>query len=182
VAGQGPRKIVAGPNNTLWTTLDNPGSPTDSKIARVTGVEPPPPPPPEPTPPEPTPDTTPPPPPPPDKTAPVISAVSLTKTSARVRLTFTLSEPATLKIDVSRAARGQRHGKSCLKPNVRRKKAKRCTRWLRVRALGGNGVAGLNTIQLNTGKLRKGSYRVVFSATDAAGNRSVRVTRTFRIR
>ena len=182
VTGQGPRQIVAGPNNTLWTTLDNPSTPTDSKIARVTGVEPPPPPP-DTTPPDQTPTTTPPPPPPPpDKSAPVISLVTLAKTATRVRLNFTLSEPAALKIDLARAARGQRHGKSCLKPNARRKKAKRCTRWLRVRALGGNGTAGPNTIQLNTRKLRKGRYRVVFSATDAAGNRSARVTRTFRIR
>ncbi len=32
----GPRKVAAGPNNTLWVTLD-----TQEKVARVTGVEPP---------------------------------------------------------------------------------------------------------------------------------------------
>jgi virginiamycin B lyase len=178
---QGPRQIVAGPNNTLWTTIDKPGDAPNSKIARITDVTLPvvtPPPTGELPPPEQSPTTNPP---PPDKAPPAITNISLAKTSARVRLMFTMSEQATLKIDLSRAARGQRHGKSCLKPNARRKKAKRCTRWLRVRALGGNGSAGLNTIQLNTRKLRKGRYRVVFSATDAAGNRSAPVTRTFRV-
>lgn len=94
---------------------------------------------------------------------------------------FTLSERATLKIDLSRAARGQRRGKKCLKPSPRRRKAKRCTRYVRVRALGGNGGAGLNTIQLPTRKLVSGRYRVVFTATDAAGNRSAPVTRTFKV-
>jgi streptogramin lyase len=35
-ANVGPRKIAAGPNNTLWVTLDD-----QEKVARVTGVEPP---------------------------------------------------------------------------------------------------------------------------------------------
>jgi streptogramin lyase len=35
-ANVGPRKITAGPNNTLWVTLDD-----QEKVARVTGVEPP---------------------------------------------------------------------------------------------------------------------------------------------
>jgi streptogramin lyase len=35
-ANVGPRKVAAGPNNTLWVTLDD-----QEKVARVTGVEPP---------------------------------------------------------------------------------------------------------------------------------------------
>ena len=181
VAGQGPRKIVAGPNNTLWVTLDKPGDAPNSKIARITGVEPQPPPPapPDTTPTDQTPTITPP---PPDKTPPAITNVSVKKAAKTVRLTFTLSEAATMKIDLARAARGQRHGKSCLKPNARRKKARRCTRYVRIRALAGNGAPGLNTSQLSTGKLRAGRYRVVFTATDAAGNRSAPVTRRFTVR
>lgn len=178
VAGQGPRQIVAGPNNTLWATIDKPGDSANTKIARIAGVELPPPPTGQ-TPTGQTPTTTPP---PPDKTAPLITNVALIKTAARVRVNFTLSEAGTLKIELARAARGQRHGKRCLKPSARRKRAKRCTRYLRIRALGRTGTAGLNRIDLNTRELRAGRYRVVFSATDAAGNRSAAVTRTFTIR
>jgi streptogramin lyase len=183
VAGQGPRQIVTGPNNTLWATLDKPADPASSKIARITGVEPPPVTNPtgDPSPTgDPTPQTTPPPP-PPDKTPPAITGISLAKTATRVRVLFTLSEQATLKIDLLRAARGQRRGKSCLRPSPRRRKAKRCTRYVRVRALAGNGVAGPNTIELSTRKLVSGRYRVVFTATDAAANRSPAVTRSFKV-
>lgn len=43
-AGAAPRQLAAGPSDTLWVTLDYPGTPTETKVARVTGVSPAPPP------------------------------------------------------------------------------------------------------------------------------------------
>lgn len=43
------------------------------------------------------------------------------------------------------------------------------------------GKAGANTVKVATRKLRRGSYRLVVTATDAAGNRSVKRL-AFRVR
>jgi virginiamycin B lyase len=186
VTGQGPRQIVAGPNNTLWATLDKPGDTANSKIARITGVEPPPPPPPPPeaTPPDQTPATTPP---PPDTTPPAITAASLSKTRIRagtrsISFRFTLSEPASLKLTLSRAVAGKRRGKSCVKPTRRLRRAKRCTRFVRVRTASGSGTTGAISLAISTKRLRRGRYRAVLEATDAAGNKALPVTRRFTVR
>jgi streptogramin lyase len=183
VTGQGPRQIVAGPNNTLWATLDKPGDVANSKIARITGVETPPPPPPEPAPSEQTATT----PPLPDTTPPAITAASLSKTRIRagtrsVSLRFTLSEPASLRLTLSRAAAGKRRGKGCVKPPPRLRRAKRCTRFVRVRVASGNGTGGAISLAISTRRLRPGRYRVVLDATDAAGNKALPVTRSFTVR
>jgi virginiamycin B lyase len=44
VTNRGPRQITKGPGDTLWVTLDVPGSATNDAVARVTGVGPEPPP------------------------------------------------------------------------------------------------------------------------------------------
>jgi virginiamycin B lyase len=174
VAGQGPRQIVAGPGNTLWATLDNPGTPANSKIARITGVGPPPAPPPPPadTPPVLT---------PPDATAPLVTAAKLSKTAKAVTMRFTLSEPGTATLVLSRREAGRRRGKACVRPAHRLRKARRCTRLVRVRTITTAASAGANTIQVKTRTLRKGSYSAALTVSDAAGNRSAPVTRTFKI-
>jgi streptogramin lyase len=187
VVGQGPRQITAGPGNTLWATLDKPGDSAATKIARITGVDPPVVDP-GPTPgggtidPTPTGAT----PPPPDTTPPAITLASLSKTVIRagtraIQLRFTLSEPAAVKLTLSRAAPGKRRGKTCVKPTARLRKARRCTRFVRVRAVSTNAIAGQNTLQISTRRLRIVRYRVVLAAADAAGNRAVPLSRTFNI-
>jgi streptogramin lyase len=178
VAGQGPRQIVTGPNNTLWATLDKPGDAANSKIARITGVEPPPAPAtPVTTPPaEQTPATTPP---PPDRAPPAITGVSLLKGRTAVVLRFTLGEPAAVKLTLLRAATGKRRGKSCVKPAPRLRRARRCTRFVRVRTVSKSAPVGANAIKLATRRLHKGRYRLVLSAVDAAGNVAAPVSRSF---
>jgi streptogramin lyase len=173
VAGQGPRQIAAGPGNTLWVTLDNPAA---SKIARITGVDPPPAPAPPPPPGDQSPVAA-----PPDITAPVVTAVRLSKTTKTVTLRFTLSEPGTATLVLSRRAAGKRRGKACVKATHKLRKAKRCTRLVRIRTISTAATAGVNTIRIKTRSLRKGGYRAALTVSDAVGNRAAPITRKFKI-
>jgi streptogramin lyase len=184
VSGQGPRQITAGPGNTLWATLDNPSDPAEpnSKIARITGVEPPP------TCGGPGPGgggpgggT-----PPPDTTPPTVSAVGLSKTKVplgtkSISLRFTLSEPGTATVVLSRRAPGKRRGKSCVKPTRKLRKAKACTRLVRLKNLSLNAIAGQNTAKLSLRGRRRGHYVVALTVADTVGNRAAPVTKTLRI-
>ena len=178
VAGQGPRQIVAGPGNTLWATLDKPGDAPNSKIARITGVElPPAPPPPVENPPVETPPTTTETP-APDKTAPVLTLVSLSAGTLR----FTSSEAGTVRVVVSRKAVGKRSRGRCVKPTKKLRKAKGCTRLVRVRTLSAAVIAGKNSVRIPTGKLAAGRYTVTVRVTDAAGNESKPSNKAFTVK
>ena len=183
VSNQGPRQITAGPGNTLWATLDKPGDTAASRIARITGVDPP-----VLTPvdaPTGTPGagggST-----PRDTVPPVLSAVRLSKTSfaagARTAtIRFTSSEPATARLVLSRRLAGRRRGRACVKPTRALRRAGRCTRVVRVRTLSLAGKAGANTIELPVRGLAPGSYSAVLTVTDAAGNPAAPITRTFTV-
>jgi hypothetical protein len=147
--------------------------------------------------------TTEPPGPGPDVTAPVLSGLRLSRSvfaaasrggsiaAARrapvgTTVRYTLSEPATVAFTVQRAVRGRRAGRRCVRPTRRNGRAKRCTRYVRVR--GGFSRAsstGLNrftfTGRLGGLKLTPGRYRLVARARDAAGNRSAPKRVAFRI-
>jgi streptogramin lyase len=179
VTGQGPRQITAGPNNTLWTTLDNPGSlGVDSEIAKISGVETPP-----------TgggPNNPPPPPPPPDTTPPAITGAALSKTKVRagttsVTLRFTVNEAGTATVVISKRLKGRRSGKRCVKPTRKLRKARRCTRLKRVKKVQVATTAGANSVKLRIKTLTRGSYGVALTAADAAGNRTKPVTRTLSV-
>jgi hypothetical protein len=104
-----------------------------------------------------------PPPPAPDRTAPVISSLTVSPRRFRVRTTFRyrLSEGGTVKFTISRKGRG------------------------RIGSLTQQGMAGANKkrFERRIGKrrLRRGAYRLTVVATDAAGNRSRRKRVNFRI-
>jgi len=183
VTGQGPRQLTAGPGNTLWVTLDKPGDPAATKIARVTGVDPPPPPVQDPPPGDPPPGAAAP---PPDVTAPIVTGARLSRTTLAVGvrnivLRFALSEPATVRLRLSRRAVGRRRGRACVRPTPRLRKARRCTRLVRVRTSSAAGVSGLNAIRIATRRLAPGTYVVVLTVADAAGNRASPITRRFTI-
>jgi streptogramin lyase len=180
VSGQGPRQITAGPNNTLWATLDNPAEPGNSQIAKISGVEPPP--------------TgggggggpsgggTP----PPDTTPPVVSAVSLSKTKVpfgtkTVTLRFTVNEGGTAKLVFSRRLPGKRRGTACVKPTRKLRKAKKCTRFLRLKTIQAGAVTGQNKIRLGIKSRPAGSYSATLTVADTAGNRAAPLTRRLTI-
>ena len=172
VSGQGPREITAGPGNTLWTTLDNPGDSTKSKIARVTGV----------TAPTGGGGSTA----PGDTTPPTVNGAGLSRTSlpagtARLTLRFGLSEAGTAKVALSRRTGGRRRGKACVAPRRSLRRAPACTRLISVRTVTKAVAIGGNAIALSTRTLPAGSYRVTLTVTDAAGNRAPALTRSFTV-
>jgi hypothetical protein len=183
LAGRGPRQITAGPNNTLWTTLDDPGDDTQSLIAKISGLQPP---------------TTAgggggggggggTPPPPPDTTAPVVTGLKLSKTKIRrgtktITLRFTSTEAGTAQVILNRRLPGRRRGAACVQPTHRLRKAKRCTRNVRVRTIRQSVVAGANTIRLTVKGLPVGRYVVALLDLDAAGNQATTPALTLTIR
>jgi YVTN family beta-propeller protein len=108
---------------------------------------------------------------PPDEVAPKLSDVKVIRRKRRRALRVTLSEPATLRVAVSRrrAAR-ERSGR-----------AARARRFARLRVLRRQLGSGTSRVPLR--RLRRGGrYRLVIRASDPAGNRSARKTARFRVR
>ena len=175
-----PRRIIQGANNTIWVILERPGE-LFSRIARISGVET------------------------PDSTAPAFTKLKLTNTTFKVgtkktalvaktkkkpaktgtTLSYTLSENATASIAVQKAVAGRKSGKSCVKPTAKLKKAKKCTRYATVKTLTRLQLAGANKVafsgRIGNTKLKPGKYRFSITGTDARGNTSLAVKKSFRI-
>ena len=102
-------------------------------------------------------------------------------------VSYSLSEPAQVAFTVERAAPGRRAKGGCRKPSARNRRGKRCTRFVRVTgSFTHSGGTGANRFRF-TGrvagrKLVPGSYRLVATATDPAGNRSSPKRAAFKIR
>jgi hypothetical protein len=105
------------------------------------------------------------------------------KTAAKVKrgTTFSirLSEPATVRIEFQRAAKGKRSKGRCRKPARKLRRARRCTRYVKVKGAvltRRNLPAGPNKIKfsgrIGRKALKPGRYRAVTTATDGRGNRS----------
>jgi hypothetical protein len=147
----------------------------------------------------------PPPPPPPgpaakDTTPPVVTAFRVTnpvfaalaaakkkKAKKGTRFTFKMSEAAQVKIGIASIAKGLRSGKRCVKPTtkLRKRKAKKCNRFLARGSLRFAGKPGSNSRafsgKLGRTKLKPGRYRATIVATDAAGNKSTPRTAQFTV-
>jgi Ca2+-binding RTX toxin-like protein len=136
---------------------------------------------------------------PPDTVAPVLDELALTPrtfSAARTgtslaraigaRVSYRLSEAATVTFDVLRAAPGRRVGGRCVRPTSHNRRAPGCRRWLRVRGTFlHSGHIGLNGLHFNGRlagrRLRAGRYRIRAIGRDIAGNRSRRQTARFTI-
>ena len=139
-----------------------------------------------------------------DRTAPVISALSVTNkrfrrsskataVSAQRRraakqgttFRFRLSEAATVRLVLERKERGRRVGSSCRKATARLRRRPVCTRYVSKGTLTRKLTAGAKTIAFSGRVGRKavplGSYRARLVATDAAGNRSTERRITFTV-
>jgi plastocyanin len=92
-----------------------------------------------------------------DKTRPTVRSLKLKALKHATRVTFRLSEKATVTIHVKR-------GKTVLK-----------TARLQLRK-------GIHRVTLRSAKLRKGRYTIDISARDAAGNRSKLAAKSLRLR
>ncbi len=127
-----------------------------------------------------------------DRTKPVISRFSLSRSTFRkgtklpklsavktgTTIRFRLSEAATVRLTFEKAARGRRVGKRCRKPSRGNRKRKRCTRYVRVKTtLSVKGKAGANKLAFQGRLTRRrslstGRYRFSMRATDTARNAS----------
>jgi PKD repeat protein len=103
-----------------------------------------------------------------------------TALSAGVRrgtiISFRLSEPAGVRLQMQRALTGRRFHGGCPAPARRLHHGARCTRYVTVGTLTRHGSAGANKVRfsgrIGRRALRASSYRLVITATDSAGNRS----------
>ena len=126
----------------------------------------------------------------PDTTAPVLSGLSLssksftTKKGTRVR--FTLSEAASVLLEVESISKGRKSGSKCVKETRKLRKAKKCNRYTGRGSFKATGKAGANDISfkgtIGGKRLATAEYRLKVRATDTAGNRSKQLTKTFRIK
>jgi hypothetical protein len=131
-----------------------------------------------------------------DTTKPTITGLSFKPKAFRVAprgsrsggttISFSLSEPATVRITFERKARGRRSGGRCVAPRPANRGARSCVRWLKIRGkIERAGTAGPNSFRF-TGrlagrKLAPGAYRALTVATDAVGNRSAVTRRGFSV-
>jgi hypothetical protein len=105
------------------------------------------------------------------------SAFSARKKRAPIGTTFryTLSEAARVTIRIDRVLPGVKRGKRCLKPSKTRR-GKRCSRFVRVGQLVRESPKGRSRVPFNgrikRKALKRGRYRAVLRAADAAGNKS----------
>lgn len=108
-------------------------------------------------------------------------------TAGGTRVSYRLSEQATVTFTVARSVPGVRKGRRCVKaPTPIPAKAKRCSRYLRKGSFTAAGASGANSLRFSgrlAGKpLAPGSYRLTAEALDSSGNRSATPpTRPFRI-
>jgi hypothetical protein len=191
----GSPAIDSGAPNDLSLPADLDG------ISRVEGGAPdlgafessyPPPPPPPPPPPSPPPRS-PPPPPPPPHARPVLSNLKVNPSTIRARrraarsstaaarVTFALSEAATVKLSFAKAQRGHLVGSSC---KLRGRGHHPCTRYLTKRAPTVHGRQGVNAVELSgrlslTKLLPPGAYRLTATPTDTA--HAVGLSRTAKL-
>jgi Beta-propeller repeat len=102
------------------------------------------------------------------------------------RVSYALSEPATVTFRVQRAALGRRVRGTCRRPRRDNRSRPRCLRYVVVRGSFQHvGAAGANRLRftgrLRGRKLRPGRYRLGARAVDAAGNASRVARRKFRV-
>jgi hypothetical protein len=146
--------------------------------------------------PHPAPPADPTPTPTPDTTKPTITGLSFKPKAFRAaapgaksggtKISFRLSEAATVRFTIQRRARGRKAGRKCVAPRPTNRGARSCVRWLKVRRqIERTGAAGSSifrfTGRLGGRKLAPGSYRMVSVATDTAGNRSAVARRAFSV-
>jgi len=135
-----------------------------------------------------------------DQTAPALTAVGITNktfavaaknatATARAKkgttFVFSLSEQATTTLTLERGQPGRRKGRSCDKPTRKNRKAKKCTRFVKVGALTHAGTPGGNTVpfsgRIGSKALKPATYRASIVAVDSAGNRSSAKTVGFKV-
>ena len=98
---------------------------------------------------------------------------------------YALSEAARTAFTVQVKKSGRKVGRRCVAPKRSNRRKKRCDRFVKVGGFAHAGVAGTNRLRFSgrvkRRALKRGSYRLLAVAVDAAGNRSTQRSRAFRI-
>jgi hypothetical protein len=118
-----------------------------------------------------------------DVTPPALQAIGFksakVKSGGSLQLSYRLSEPGTLSVEIQRLLAGRKAGKKC---KAGGKKGKKCTV---AKSLGtvklASGATALST-KLHGKKLPAGSYRAIVTPVDAAGNRGAGRTVSFTVK
>ena len=108
------------------------------------------------------------------------------RTAVGTKVSFTVSEPSSVRFTVQKKASGRKSGSRCVKPTRRNRAKKRCRRWKSVRgSFSVRAKQGRNTFtfrgRMGGKALSAGSYRLAGRATDGAKNRSSVRRASFRI-
>ena len=122
---------------------------------------------------------------PPPPTLPAITNLKLTPATFRAAkgtlVTYSDSVAATTTLTVQRPTVGRRKGSACVKARTRPPKARRCTRYVKVRSFTHVDVAGSNRVRFKDRGLKPGAYRLRAVARNAAGAGKP-ATRRFRVK
>ena len=114
-----------------------------------------------------------------DRTAPSVSGLRV----SGGKLFYSLSEGATVKLQLQKASSGRKVKGKCVRQTRRNRHKPRCTRFVNVGSgFAGPGAVGANQVGIPGGRrLKAGRYRLTITVTDAAGN-SATSTKSFRIK
>jgi hypothetical protein len=98
---------------------------------------------------------------------------------------YALSEAARTAFTVQVKKSGRKVGGRCVPPKRSNRRKKRCHRFVKIGGFAHSGVAGTNRLRfggrVKRRALKRGRYRLLAVAVDAAGNRSTQRSRAFRI-
>jgi hypothetical protein len=100
---------------------------------------------------------------------------------AGAKVSYSLSEAATVSLLLEKKFPGRRVGLKCVRQTPKNKTRKRCPRFKVISSFTGTGNVGANTVTLPTGKPKPGFYRLTLTARDAAGNET-KTTTTFVVK
>lgn len=125
-----------------------------------------------------------------DRTAPKLTRLKASKPSfvagKGTTFGFTLSEPAALKLTITRATIGRRVGKACRPTSRANRSRRRCTydkvvTTIRRPSLKAGAAKVAFSGKVGARRLTNGTYEAVFVATDAAGNASKPLTLRIKV-
>jgi hypothetical protein len=117
-----------------------------------------------------------------DITAPKLSALKASGVRRQsAKLTFSLSESASVQVVLQKATAGRKRGTSCVKSTAKLRKAKPCVRFVTLVTTRKSLSKGAATVRVGQ-RLAAGSYRVTITAKDGSGNRAKAATATFKIK
>ena len=121
-----------------------------------------------------------------DGTPPRISRLRIGKRKKnRTKVTFRLSEAATVIVRLERRGTGRKVGRRCRKQTRRNRSRRSCVRYTRVGSKRLKGKQGANNLTVGKRfgrRLRRGRYRLSVTATDEAGNASRAARKGLRVR